>query len=378
VSGWCPRCDEVRAGDGACPDCDTPLVSVERPAPGQPHPAEPAATEVSAVAEGPPSARLRVAVVVAAVVLTGLAFVAGRGTGRGPARAAVPATVPTATTAPETEPLAQRRLDWRAGPVHGITVTALSVRRIAGEDPNSDDAGQLTIRVQGLPAGRRLLAVQGLELLDTGGGMFAGPADSPVAGTRAALVRSTGQAGSYVVDLGPTPGVDTLGRITLQGVLLSRSSSSRNRIELDTRGPWPAGPPLRVVEPATDTVTIDLAPLRLEAFQGGAESARLPLEVAGVFVGGGRTVVTLRLGTLPGFAPGEIPRAFSQQVGAFPVSVRLLAGDRVVCDRTTMFGESPDSVPLVVVDCPAAPAPRLAVELGAGAQNVPFRVTLSA
>jgi hypothetical protein len=379
MSGWCPRCDAVTAADGSCPECGTPLVSVGRRAPGQPRPTElGASAEVSAEAAGPPSARLRVAVAVAAVVLIGLAFVAGRSTGHGPARAAVPTTAPTATTEAGAAPLAERRLDWRAGPVRGITVTALSVRRIAADDTNSDDAGQLSLQVQGLPAGRRLLALQGMELLDTGGGVFAGPDESPVAGTRAVLVQPAGQAGTYLVNLGPTPGVDTLARITLRGVVLSQPPSGRNRIELDTGGPWPARPPLRAVEPAADSVAIDLSPLRLQGFQGGAATARLPLEVAGVLVGGGRTVVTLRLGTLPGFAPGEIPRVFSQQVGAFPVSARLLAGDRVVCDRTTMFGESPDSAPLVVVDCPTAPVPRLAVEFGAGVQDVPFGVTLPA
>jgi len=41
-----------------------------------------------------------------------------------------------------------------------------------------------------------------------------------------------------------------------------------------------------------------------------------------------------------------------------------------------MFGEGPESAPLVVVDCPTAPAARLAVEVGAGVRTVPFLATL--
>jgi hypothetical protein len=52
MSGWCPRCDATRAGDGACPECGTPLVHLERRPQARPQPAEPA-LEVSAVAEAP-------------------------------------------------------------------------------------------------------------------------------------------------------------------------------------------------------------------------------------------------------------------------------------------------------------------------------------
>jgi hypothetical protein len=376
MTGWCPRCDAVRAADGACPECGTPLVSVERRPKRRPDPAEPV-VEVGAVAEGPAGARLRVALVVAAVVLTALAFVAGHSIGHQAPRAA-PATVPTTTTEPAAQPSAQRTLGWPARPARGITFTAVSLRRIASGDPSGDDVGQLTIRIQGLPAGRRLLGLQGLELLDLGGGVFASPDEHPVAGQPAALVQPTGQGDTYVVDLGPTPDVDTLAQIKLQSLLLSQPPSGRNRIELDSGGSWPAKPPLRAIEPAADTVSIDVGALNLRVPAGGYID-HLPFQIAGAFVGGGRAVVALRSGSVSGAAPDDVPRLLSESTGgAFPVSARLLAGNRVVCERTAMFGPAPDASPLVVLDCPTAPAAHLAVELGAGAQPIALRAALPA
>jgi hypothetical protein len=370
MSGWCPRCDAVRAAGDACPECGTPLVGMEPRPQARPRPAEPVA-EASAVAEAPPSARLRIALVVAVVVLTGLAFAAGRGSGRTPSRAA-PATAPATTTEPEPAPLAQRRLDWRARPVRGITFSVLSLRRVTGGDPSGDDVGRLTVRVQGLPAQQRLLGLQGLELLDVGGGVFATPEEHDVAGIRAALVERTGQEDTYAVDLGPTPGADTLARIRLDGIVLSQPPSSRDRIELDTSGSWPARPPLRAIEPAADGVTVDLSSPPPSASGGGGSA--LPLQVAGAFVGAGRAVVVLQ----PVSPPGQPPWVLNRQAGAIPVSARLLAGDRVVCERTSMLGQGPDGAPLVTVGCPTTPAPRLALELGAGVRTTPLRATLPA
>jgi hypothetical protein len=373
MSGWCPRCDAVTTGDGTCPECGTPLVRVDPPTVPEQRQGEPA-IEVSSVVEGPPRARLRVAVAVAAVVLIGLAFVAGRGSGHGPPRTAAAVTTPSTTEAPQTAPQGQRNLGWRARAGQGITVTALSVRRIAGGDPGGDDIGQLTIRVEGIADGR-LLGLVGLELLDLGGGVFASAEERPLAGTSAVPVRPAGQPGTYLVELGPTPGVDTLDRITIRGLMLSQAPSSRNRIELDTGGSWPAAPPLRAIDAAIDSVDIDLGGLRLPTF-GGAQVSALPLRVAGAFVGGRRAVVALRLGRL-GNSIDASPQIFQRQIGPFPVSGRLLAGSKVLCEHTTLFGQGPDSEPLVVVDCPAAPAARLAIELGAGTQTLSLPVTLT-
>jgi hypothetical protein len=380
--GWCPRCDALRASGDDCQECGTPLVSVERPARERSEPAESVA-EVNAVTEGSPRARLRVALAVAAVVLIGLAFVAGRGTGHGTRRAATAVTsAPTATTgaAAEAAPAAHRALGWRSRAAGGITVTALTLDRIAGGDPNGDELGLLTIRVQGLPAGRQLLGLLGLELLDVGGGVFAGPEERGIGGVRAAQVRPAGQEGIYTVNLGPTPGVDTLARIRLDGVLLSQPPGTRSRIDLDTTGPWPAAAPLRAVEPAVDTLTVDLSSLNLPA-RGprDAQLRSLPLQVAGAFVGARRAVVALRLGNLPNTPASDAPQAVTRQVGSFPVSVRLVSGSRTLCERTSIFGEGrPDSAPMVVVDCSTAPVTQLAVELGAGIQTVPFLASLPA
>jgi hypothetical protein len=374
VTGWCPRCDAVRTADGDCPECGTPLVRMEPEAQARTHAALPAA-EAGTVAEAPPNARLRVALVVAAVVLIGLAFVAGRGTGRTAPRAAR-VTAPATTAESTVAPLGQRRLDWQAQPVRGITLSALSLRRVTSGDPGGDDVGQLTIRVRGLPAGRQLLALQGLELQDVGGGVFANPEERAVAGTRAALVEPTGQEGVYVVDLGPTPGVDTLASIKVEGIVLNRPSSGANRIELDTSGPWPARPPLRTIAPAADSVTINISSLGPSS--PGRGDADLRLQVVGAFVGGGRAVLAVQAGSPPGAPPSQIPPVFSRQAGAIPISARLLAGDRVVCERTTMLGGGADGIPLLTVACPTAPAAKLALELGAGAEATQLRARLPA
>jgi hypothetical protein len=283
----------------------------------------------------------------------------------------------TETTTAEAAPVAQRRLDWRAKPVHGITLEAVSVMRFASSDSSTDDdVGLLTIRVQGLPAGQRPLGLQGLELLDVGGGVFAGPQESPVAGVQAAPVQPTDQDGVFTVILGPTPGVDTLASIRVQGLLVSRPPSGRSRIELDSAGSWPAKPPLRAVQPASDSVSIDLSPLRLRFLQTGLNLSKLPLQVAGAFVGAGRAAVTLRVGDLPGVGPDELPQLLGEQIGTFPISARLLAGNRVVCEHTSVLGQPPEETLLVALQCPTAPAPRLAVELGAGAQSVPLGAAL--
>jgi hypothetical protein len=48
----------------------------------------------------------------------------------------------------------------------------------------------------------------------------------------------------------------------------------------------------------------------------------------------------------------------------------------VVCERTSVFGQPPENALLVAMQCPTAPAPRLAVELGAGAQSLALGAAL--
>jgi hypothetical protein len=358
MSGWCPRCDAVRQAEGACPECQAPLVDLDDrpPAPAAAERQE-AVSEVAGEVEQPARNRLRVALAVAAVVLVALAFVAGRSTGGTAAPAAASAGT-TTTTAPPVAEL-QRQLGWRSRTVGGVSVEAVSISRGPvdagnGDTTGTDNTGLLTLKVDGLQAGRRLLAVNGLRLVDSGGGVFAEPDTVQFEGGEAVPVQFSPRADRYVIDLGPTPAVDTLDSIELGGLLLSATASDRSRVELPTAGAWPARPPARAVEPTAGAVTVPVS-----RADGGSD--RLPLRVAGAFVGAGRVVVVLS------FQQGQAGREF----GALPVTAELRAGDHLVCSRLTALGPRGTQVsPMLVIDCPARPAPSLTVDLGAGIQAV--------
>jgi hypothetical protein len=365
MNGWCPRCDAVRQADGTCPHCQAPLVDMdERPVRPAARREEPAA-EVATVVEPPPRGRLRVALAVAAAVLVGVAFVAGRGTGGGAARTAPrSASATTQTTAPPAVEL-QRQLGWRSKPVNGIQIEVVAVSRIPsdtvnGEIATGDNDGSLSLRVHGLAQGRRLLGITGLRLVDSGGGVFAEPDSRQIGGVEAVPVQLA--AGRYLVDLGPTPSVDTLDRIQFQELLLSASPASRGQLELPTGGAWPARPPMRAVEPAVGSVSVPVV-------RPDGSSSQFPLRVSSAFVGAGRAVVVLSFDE-------EI---VGRDLGLLPVSFELRDGKRVVCSRLTLLGLGQSQVsPLLVIDCPTSPAPVLTVDLAAGIQPVRLDTTLSA
>ena len=126
MRAWCPRCDAVRPGETACPDCGTPLATLEDAATPADHPPEPPPPEEPA--GPPPRSRRWIALAAATVAVAALAFVAGRSLAR-PAAPAATAAPATSTTVPE--PGANRReLGWtaRAG---GVTVTAVVASRVA-------------------------------------------------------------------------------------------------------------------------------------------------------------------------------------------------------------------------------------------------------
>lgn len=359
MRGWCPRCDAVREAEGACPECQAPLVDLDDrpPAPAAVAERREAASEVAGEVEQPARNRLRVALAVAAVVLVALAFVAGRSTGG----TAAPAAAPTGTTTTTAPPVAelQRQLGWRSRTVGGVGVEAVSISRGPvdarnGDTTGSDNTGLLTLQVDGLQAGRRLLAVSGLRMVDSGGGVFAEPDTVRFEGVEAVPVQFTPRADRYVIDLGPTPAVDTLDSIELGGLLLSATASDRSRVELPTAGAWPARPPTRAVEPTAGAVSVPIS-----RADGGSD--RLPLRVAGAFVGAGRVVVVLSL------PQGQGERDF----GALPVTADLRVGGRLICSRLNALQPQGTQVsPMLVIDCPASPAPSLTVDLGAGIQAV--------
>jgi hypothetical protein len=359
MRGWCPRCDAVREADGTCPECQASLVDLDErpPTPAAAAERREAASEVAGEVEQPARSRLRVALAVAAVVLVGLAFVAGRSTGGAAAR---PAAAPAATTTTSAPPVGelQRQLGWHSKPVGGISVEAVSISRGPvetgnGDTAGSDNSGLLTLRVTGVEPGRRLLAVSGLRMVDSGGGVFAEP-DTVQIGGPAVPVQQSPRGDRYFIDLGPTPAVDTLDGIELGDLLFSAAANGGSRVELPTAGAWPARPPARAVEPAADGVTVPVA-----RPDGGSEE--LPLRVAGAFVGAGRVVVVVL----------SSEQGQGGRVGTLPVTANLRAGQRLVCSRLSALGPQGSQVsPMLVIDCPTRQAPSLTLELGAGIQAV--------
>jgi hypothetical protein len=359
MRAWCPRCDAVRPGETTCPACGTPLATLQEP---QPAPAPDAPPPVDEPAP-PPSApsRLRVALVVTVLVLGGLAFVAGR-SGARPAAPAAPAT----TTAPTTTAAAGddlRELGWQAKASRGITVTAVSIRRIV--TPDRETSAALTLRVEGLPPGQRVFALRGLRLLDVGGGVFSAPDEEPIGDQVGTPVTPTQDPATYVVLAAPAPRLQSLAKVEVAGLIVVRPRTAT--IGLDVGMPWPARPPLRAADPGSrDEVTVTVPAGSANA----GEDIRLPVRLAAVLVGGGRTVVALDA--------REIENEFQAiPGGSLPLSAELRAGDRVLCSRTvllrsgnirTMFG--------MVLACRTRPVPRLTVAVGAGVQALRVNATM--
>jgi hypothetical protein len=358
MRAWCPRCDAVRPGETTCPACGTPLATLEAPSGPVERPDLPPPGDAPAL-PGPPS-RLRVALAAATVVVAGLAFLAGRGAAR-PAPPAATAAPATSTTSPEPE-ADSRRLGW-SDRVGGITVTALSASRLRLD--RRETVAEIRFRFAGLPAGRRVLAVRGLRLLDSGGGIFSSVEQRPLgqeSGTP--LQPDDGDPGVYTVLTGPAPRLGALGRIELAGLVVDRPRDQA--VELDTAGPWPAGPPLRAVDPGTrDMVGVDLG------FTVTFQQPELGLRVVSAFVGGGRAVVVVDASS--GFAFQELPPEWE-----LPFSAELRAGGRVLCERTMVLGGGSleGSAPGMVLACPTRPVPRLTLAVGAGVQLVDLDATL--
>jgi hypothetical protein len=298
--------------------------------------------------------------VVATLVVAGLAFVAGRSLAR-PAAPAAPAAGPapaTSTTAPE--PGADRRqLGWsaRAG---GLTITAVDAVRMATEQ--HETVAAVTFRIQGVPSGQRVLALRGLRLLDSGGGVYASVDQHQLGGEGGAPVEAVeGRPGSYRLVTGPAPRLSSLARIELTGVVAVRPRDQT--ITLDTSAPWPPGPGLRMIDPGpNDNVRVDLGAVQVRG-------ATLRLQVTSAFVRDGQALVVIDASDGFRGVPGEF----------LPLGAELRAGDRVLCARTSLLGENPgqQSAQGIVLSCPTRPVPRLTVAVGVGARMLPLHVTLT-
>jgi len=355
MRAWCPRCDAVRPGATACPECATPLAVLDDSAAGDRQPdLRPPPSEGPAPPPAAPS-RPRVAVAAAALVLAGLAFVAGRSVAR-PAAPAAAAPVPSSTTVPEPE-ADRRELGWsaRAG---GLSVTAVEAARLATEE--RDTVAEVIFRIQGVPAGQRVLALRGLRLLDSGGGVFASVEDRQVGREGGAPVEPVdGAPGTYRVVTGPAPRLSSLARIDLAGVVIIRPPDQT--ISLDTSGPWPAGPRMRAIDPGRhDAVKVDLGFIQVQGVD-------LRLQVASAFVRDGQALVVIDASSGFRGVPGEL----------LPLGAELRAGDRVLCTRTSLLGDVSEAVQGIVLSCPTRQVPRLTVALGFGATILPFDVRLT-
>jgi hypothetical protein len=356
MRAWCPRCDAVRPGATRCPVCATPLATLEDPAPAG-H--QPDLLPPDEEAPDPPRrpSRLRAALAAATLVVAGLAFVAGRSIAR-PAAPAAPAAPATTTTAPE--PGADRRqLGWsvRAG---GLGITAVEASRLATE--RRETVASITFRIQGLPADQRVLALGGLRLLDSAGGVFASVEHRQFGREGGAPVTAVeGEPGTYRVVTGSAPRLTSLAKIELSGVLAVRPPD--RTIALDTSGPWPAGPRMRAIDPGPrDAVRVDIGFVQIPGVE-------LRLQVTSAFVGDGRALVVIDASSSFRGVPGEL----------LPLGAELRAGGRVLCSRASLLGDDPgqQAVQGIVLSCPTRPVPRLTVALGVGARRLPLDATLT-
>jgi hypothetical protein len=355
MRAWCPRCDAVRPGQTTCPVCATPLATLDDPGPDQPRPGPPPPDQAQPPAP-PPVPRLRIALAAATVVVAGLAFVAGRSAAR-PAAPAAGAVQATTTTAPEPD-ADRRRLGWtaRSG---GLTVTALEASRLATE--RRETVAAITLRIQGIPADQRVLALRGLRLLDSGGGVFASVEQRQFGREGGAPVEPVdGRPGTYRVVTGPAPRLSSLARMELAAVV---ALPPRDRtIELDTSGPWPAGPTLRVIDPGPrDAIQADSSFARVQGIQ-------VQVQVTAAMVRDGLAVVAIDASSGYRGVPGEL----------LPLAAELRAGGRVLCSRTLLLGEdlSQQALQGMVLSCPARQVPRLTLALGVGARILPLDATL--
>jgi len=353
MSAWCPRCDAVRPGETVCPTCATPLAALDGVTAARPGPqAGPPAPEAP---DPPPPSRLRIALAAATLVVAGLAFVAGRGT----ARPAAPAATPEQATT-TTEPGADaRQLGWSAR--HGtVTLTAVEASRFATDE--RETVASISVRVHGLPAGQRLLALWDVRLLDTGGGVYS-TVDHRQLGRSdgGAPVLPTRDPDTYTLVTGPAPRLSSLARIELAGLIVGRPRDQT--IELDTSGPWPAQGPLRAVDPGPHDAV--LADLGFTAVQGVTQQLRL----TSAFVGGGRAVVVV----------DAFPQFRGPLGDGLPLSAELRAGDRVLCERSLAIGQDDgqQGPQGVVLACPTRQVRRLTLALGLGVRTIPLEVALA-
>jgi hypothetical protein len=354
MRAWCPRCDAVRPGETTCPVCGTALATLDHAGPGG-RPADPPPPE-AATAPPPAPSRLRVALAATTLVVAGLAFLTGRSIAR-PAAPPPTAAIATSTTAPEPD-ADRRRLGWTAR-ARGVAVTAVEARRMATE--RRETVAAITFRIQGVPADQPLLALRGLRLLDSGGGVFASVEQRRFGREGGTPIEAVeGEPGHYQLLTGPAPRLSSLARIELTAVLAVRPRDQT--VTLDTSAPWPAGPRMRAVDPGERDV------FRADLGVEPIPRSELQLRVTSAFVRDGLAVVVIDAFSAYRTMPG----------GFMALGAELRAGGRVLCTHSSLLGEDPSQQNLrgIVLSCPTRPARRLTVAVGFGAGIIPLDATL--
>jgi hypothetical protein len=206
-----------------------------------------------------------------------------------------------------------------------------------------------------------VLALRGLRLLDSGGGVFATVDQRQFSGEGGAPVEAVdADAGIYQVLTGPAPRLSSLARIELTSVVTVRPRDQT--ITIDTSGPWPAGPRMRPVAPSgRDSVGDDPG-------AEGVQFREFELRVTSAFVRDGLAMVVIDASTGFRGVPGEL----------LALGAELRAGRRVLCARSSLLGEdsSQQSVQGLVLACPTRQVPELTVAVGVGASAIPLEATL--
>lgn len=382
MAAWCPRCDELRpspgpgaeAARGRCPECGAELANLERPRPrgAGASGTEPADGAAAPVSLQPPRSRLRAALLVTALALSGLGYVAGHAGGpHAPSRSAAAAT--TTTTAPPppsfgfrfrgreqqlAPPPEERRLGWRARSGQ-VTLTLESISRSSDpNDPGADANAVLVMRVDGLPAGEQLLGLQGLELFDAGGGVYATPPLNSIGRQRGVAANPEGGGaapGRYLVALGPAPSVGTLASVRVGALIVSRPPSARVPL-----GPVPPGAAQSATLQALPQGSRDIREVPLELDPELGDSAAT-VELSAAFVSARRVVLVV---TVEINANGT----FAAERALVPFTIGLSAGGGELCSRTDVFSASQGANPSVTLDCPVSlTAPtQLSATIGSG------------
>jgi hypothetical protein len=216
---WCPRCDELRAArpGTACPVCGRDLLPVPSALPGRPRPglADRAGERLQALL---PAARAAAAGLLL-VVTVGGGFAAGRLTRATPSAPPPPPTTSALAGFGDSGPLLGRRqLNWPAAG-GDLELTLRSVAVGAGFT-------RLELAVAGLGRGQRVVALEGLRILDAAGNdLLPGGEIDRINTVGRGRGFAPGQQAEVVLDQAVDP--NALARVQVRGLTLAVEVAER-------------------------------------------------------------------------------------------------------------------------------------------------------